>query len=146
MIDRRKLAVAATASAVTLIGLQSVAHGQQGEPRQIAANTLGGLIDVVISNVSIQVLLDNALNNLAQNALQNAQIVYLQNVLNGSEINVLSNILNNSEILSGFQVTLTNVLNNNEVLTNFLNNNNVAVDRVVAVDLLTAPVTIYVLP
>jgi hypothetical protein len=39
-----------------------------------------------------------------------------------------------------------NVLNNNTVLRDFLNQNNVALDRVVAIDVLSAPVTVFVMP
>jgi hypothetical protein len=65
-------------------------------------------------------------------------------VLNGAQVNVLSDILNNSQVLSNIAVDVQNVLNDNEVLKNFLNSNNVALNRVIAVDVLSAPVTLYV--
>ncbi|CAA9212609.1 MAG: hypothetical protein AVDCRST_MAG77-44 [uncultured Chloroflexi bacterium] len=86
------------------------------------------------------------MNGLLQNATTQINVLNLNNVLNGAQVNVLSDILNNSKVLSDNTVVLQNVLNNNQILTDFLKNNNIAVDldRVIAIDVLTAPVTLYV--
>ncbi len=68
--------------------------------------------------------------------------------MNGNQTNVLSNILNNSNVLSGNTVVVQNILNNslngNTILRDFLNQNNIAVGDVVALNVLSAPTTIYV--
>jgi hypothetical protein len=147
MANRRIFTAASAASALgaTLLGPAGLAHAQQGQPRQDAVAVLGGLIDVVVQNV--QVNLADSLNNLLRDA--NIQVLNLNNVLNGNEVNLLSGILNNSNVLSNNRDVLSNILNNslnnNDVLKNFLNNNNIDVNAFVpvAVNLLSAPVTVY---
>lgn len=134
---------------VLLIGLfafSGIATAQRapGGQRQSGDAAIGGLIDVVVNNTQ-------ALNNvsvLSPDRFNNFQVVNLNDVLNGNQTNVLSNILNNSSVLSQNTVVVQNILNNslnnNTILQDFLNQNNIAVDRVVAVDVLSAPTTIYV--
>ncbi|MGH2370149.1 MAG: hypothetical protein ACRDI2_18395, partial [Chloroflexota bacterium] len=134
MTNRRAFSTAASVASVgALLGTHQVAYAQQGGPRQEAAAVLGGLIDVVVQNVTAQVQVQDTLNNLAQNALQNADITILNDVLNGAEVNVLSGILNNSDILSNNSDFLKNIPNNNEILKNFLNDNNVNLEVFVPV-------------
>lgn len=148
----RRIATAGTAATAVaaVLGRVGVAHAQQaptGQGQAAGAAALGGLISAVIQNVQalVSVNLDDSLNNLLQNA--EIRVVYLNDVLNGAQINVLSDILNNSSVLSDITVDIQDVLNNlsvSNVLTNFLNDNNIAIDRVIAVDVLSAPVTVYV--
>lgn len=134
---------------VLLIGIfafSGIAAAQRapGGQRQSGDAAIAGLIDVVVNNTQ-------ALNNLSvlsPERFNNFQVVNLNDVLNGNQTNVLSNILNNSEVLSRNTVVVQDILNNslngNTILQDFLNQNNIAVDRVVAVDVLSAPTTIYV--
>lgn len=111
------------------------------------AQAIAGLIDIAVQNTS-------ALNNSPISVLDNAingstiQVVNLNDVLNGNQTMLLSNILNDSQVLSQNVVTVQNILNNSlnndTVLSGFLNNNNVTVDHVVALDVLSASPTIYV--
>jgi hypothetical protein len=115
----------------------------QAQPQQSAV-ALGGLIGALVQNaavlndVNVQNVLNESLNN------NTIKVVELNNVLNGNQINVLTDILNNSEVPSRNTITVRNVLNNNTILTDFLNQNNIAIDDVIAIDILSAPVTIYV--
>ncbi len=68
-----------------------------------------------------------------------------------NNINVLNNVLNNSPILSNNDIDITigdvNILNNVQValLQNFLNNNNINIDDVVAIGLLdTGDIIVFV--
>ena len=114
----------------------------QAQGPQAGNVTAGGLIDVILNNTQA---LNNSpiLNNLTVN---DVHVVDVDRSLNGAELNVLSDILNQSSVLSDNVVIVQNVLNNNTVLRDFLNQNNIAVDRVVAIDVLSAPVTVFVMP
>ena len=136
----RALSVAASLMLATSFFAGPVA---QAQPQQSAV-ALGGLIGALVQNaavlndVNVQNVLNESLNN------NTIKVVELNNVLNGNHINVLTDILNNSEVLSRNTITVRNVLNNNTILTDFLNQNNIAIDDVIAIDILSAPVTIYV--
>jgi hypothetical protein len=122
---------------VSLFAVGGIARAQQSQTGNTA---IAGLIDVVVNNVQ-------ALNqaNVLSNVLNESdvRILNLNDSLNGNQINVLSDILNQSQVLSNNTVTVQNVLNNNEIVKNVLNHTNIAIDRVVAVDLLSAPITVY---
>lgn len=124
---------------VTVAAFGSVA---QAQGPQVGSVTGGGPIDVILNNTQV---LNNSpiLNNLTIN---DVHVVDIDRSLNGAELNVLSDILNQSSVLSNNVVIVQNVLNNNTVLRDFLNQNNIAVDRVVAIDVLSAPVTVFVMP
>ena len=153
----RRIATAGTAAAATaaLLGRMGVAHAQQaptGQGQAAGAVALGGLVTAVIQNVQalVSLNLDDSLNNLLQGA--EIRVVYLNDVLNGAQINVLSDILNNSDVLSDITVDIQNVLNNlsvTNVLTNFLNENDIDIERVIAIgfddiNVLSAPISVYV--
>lgn len=107
------------------------APAAQAQPTNQAV-TVGGLIDVVLQ----QVLNNNTINipvNVRENQIG---LVNLNNVLNDAEIQVLNNALN-GPILSQNDITVQNILNNNEVLQNFLNNNNIVATDVVAINVLS---------
>jgi len=117
-----------------MFAVSGLARAQQS---QTGNQVLGGLIDVALNDT--QVL--NQSSVLDQNDFR---ILNLNDVLNGNQTNVLSDILNNSEVLSRNTVVVQNVLNNNEVAKNVLNNANIPISRVVAIDLLSGSPTIYV--
>ena len=123
---------------VSMFAISGLAHAQQS---QTGNQALGGLIDVVVNNTSVLNQADILNNALNQN---DVRILNLNDVLNGNQTNVLSDILNNSQVLSNNTVIVQNVLNNNEVAKNFLNQNNIPISRVVAIDVLSGAPTIYV--
>lgn len=123
--------------AVVAFGHNSTAQAQQ---RQTGNAAIAGLIDVVVQNLAVNV--QDSLNNVANE--NDIRILNLNDSLNGNQVNVLSDILNNSEVLTRNQTTIQNILNNNEIVKNVLNNNNIAIDRVIAVDVLSAPITLIV--
>jgi hypothetical protein len=127
-----------------LIGTGSLVQARSQQSNQSGAAAIGGLIDVVVNNTQV-------LNNSPVLSGDTFKVVNLNDALNGNETNVLSGILTNSQVLSQNVVTVQDILNNsldgNTVLQNFLNSNNITVDRVIAIDALsgsTGPVTLYV--
>lgn len=125
-----------------LASFAAIAHGQQS---QTGTAAIGGLVDVVVSNTALlnELLSNNtALNNLL--TANGIQVVDLSNLLNGNQGHLLTGLLQNSQVFSNNSLTVQDLLNNNTILQNFLQNINVSVDRVVALDVLSAPVTIYV--
>lgn len=137
------------ALALAAVAFAPAAQAQPAGPnnQQQRAITLGGLIDALIQvQANINDVLNDAdiLNNSLNN--NNVQVVNVEDVLNGAQINVLSDILNNSEVLSRNDVLLQDFLNNNEVLKNFLNDANINVEDVIAIDVLdTGNIVIFVL-
>jgi hypothetical protein len=91
-------------------------------------NQSGGAAGVVAAVVQVDDTL-NELSVLSPGGDQNIEVVTVKDSLN--------NVLNNSPILSDNVITLQNFLNNNEVLKNALNNLDVDVSDVVAVDVLS---------
>jgi hypothetical protein len=127
-----------------LIGTGSLVQARSQQSNQSGAAAIGGLIDVVVNNTQV-------LNNSPVLSGDTFKVVNLNDALNGNETNVLSGILTSSQVLSQNVVTVQDILNNsldgNTVLQNFLNSNNITVDRVIAIDALsgsTGPVTLYV--
>jgi hypothetical protein len=110
-------------------------------PAAAAPNQVGGAAGVVAAVVQV----DRTLNDLS----------ILSDI---GEINVvevsdsLNNVLNNSPILSNNVVTIQDFLNNCTVascfeISNLLNNNNVAISDVVAIDVLSGgDITVFVQP
>jgi hypothetical protein len=92
--------------------------------------TRGNVISA-LNNIDAQISRLNALNNLT---VSRVRVVNVSNLFNKNNVNALNNALNNNhtQILN-----LHNVLNNNEVIKNALNQNNVALDRVVAINVLS---------
>lgn len=140
----KKLGYFVLAAALTLGALSTAAPTRAQSPR-LGASSIAGLIDVAVQNTS-------ALNDAANvtNTLNNAingntlKIVNLNDTLNGNETNVLSGILNGSQVLTGNMTTVQNILNGDQVLTNFLNNNNIPLSNLVAVNVLGGSPTLYV--
>jgi len=95
----------------------------------------GNLISA-LNNISAQIGNLQALNNLT---VSNVRLVNVNDVLNGNNVNALNNALNNNNVnVLALQNFLNNNLNNNTVtLTNVLSQNNVLVNRVVAINVLS---------
>lgn len=131
-MDIRKRAIAAISTAV--IGLGAA-------PAFAAPDQVGGAAGVVAANVQV----DRTLNDLT--VLSNIGEIKVVEVSDS-----LNNVLNRSPILSNNVVTLQDFLNNCTVLScieisNFLNNNDVALTDVVAVDVLSGgEITLFVQP
>lgn len=124
------------ALALAAVAFAPSAQAQPTNPRQVS---VGGVIDVLLQNTNVQIPV-----NVRENQIG---LVNLNDVLNNAQVTALNNILNGSNILSGIRLDLQNVLNNNTVLNDFLNNNNVAISDVVAVDVLSGGrLTIFYLP
>ena len=119
-----KVFAAATVAAVALPST-SAAQGQTS-----GQATFGNLVSA-LNNINAQIDRLNALNDLT---VSQVRVVNVQDLLNGNNTNALNNALNrnHTEI-----VKLRDVLNNNEVIKNALNSNNVALDRVVAINVLS---------
>ncbi len=99
------------------------------EPVQI--NT-GSLVSA-LNNVNIEI--DNVLNDLT---ITDVRVVNVEDSVNNNR--VLNNVLNNNQTdITVLQNFLNSSLNDNNVefLQNFLNNNNIAVSDVVAIDVLS---------
>lgn len=128
-------------------GAVSMSQPTHAQSNQSGATAIAGLIDVAVQNTqalnqSPITVLDDAING------STIQVVNLNNVLNGNETKILSDILTQSQVLSQNVVTVQNILNNalngDTVLSGFLNHNNISVGQVVALNVLSAPTTIYV--
>lgn len=119
---KARLATVLTAGALTM----AVAAPAMAAPSPTTQS--GGAAGVVAAVVQVDDTL-NELSVLSPNGDQNIEVVTVKDSLN--------NVLNNSPILSNNVVTLQNFLNNNEVLKNALNNLNVDISDVVAVDVLS---------
>lgn len=115
-------ATALFAFAAPTIGAQTTQKARQ--------TTRGGVINA-LNNIDANISRLNALNNLT---VSKVRVVNISNLFNKNNVSALNNALNknHTEILN-----LRNVLNNNEVIKNALNNNKVALDRVVAVNVLS---------
>lgn len=160
----RRLMTAATVGALGAFGLGSVARADdhdeeeereegEGAGRIQRAAAFGGLIAAIIQDVEVLESVDVNIQDVLNNSLNRntIEVVRLENVLNGSQINLLSDILNgsfnNSEVLTNFLNNLrAEILKNIDVnvdLRNVLNNNNIVVSDILAIDLLSG--TLYVL-
>ncbi len=123
------------ALALAAVAFAPSAQAQPTNQRQV---TVGGLVDILLQNTNVEIPV-----NVRENQIG---LVNLNNVLNNTEITALNDILNNSKILSDIQVDIRDVLNDNTILTDFLNNNNIDIEDVVAVDVLSGGrITIFVI-
>ena len=126
------IALLATAPAIAL--------AQGGNNQKIGQANFGNLISA-LNNIAVEINELNALNNLT---VKDVRVVNVEDVLKGNNVEALNNALNRNKTEIA---KLTNVLNNNTVLTDFLKNNNIAVSRVIAIDVLSGGgVTLFVQP
>jgi hypothetical protein len=116
------LTLVALLAIVPAAGLSADAQQRQG--------TFGNLI-AALNNIAVEIDELNALNDLE---IGDITLVNVEDVLNGNNVEALNNALNRNqtEILR-----LTDVLNNNTVLTDFLNNADIAITDVIAIDVLS---------
>ena len=134
-IVRTALVIALFATAAPAIAL-----GQGGNNQRAGQANFGNLISA-LNNIAVEINELNALNNLT---VKDVRVVNVEDVLKGNNVEALSNALNRNKTEIA---KLTNVLNNNTVLTDFLKNNNIAVSRVIAIDVLSGGgVTLFVQP
>jgi hypothetical protein len=132
MRSLRTLALVALLACVPATGLSADSPQQQ--------TTFGNLI-AALNNLSVEI---DELEVLDDLTIGDITVVNVEDVLNGNNVEALNNALNRNqtEILR-----LTNVLNNNNVLTDFLNNNDIAISDVIAVNVLSGgDVTVFVQP
>ncbi len=121
--------------ALVVVAATPSAQAQPTNPRQVS---VGGVIDVLLQNTTVQIPV-----NVRQNQIG---LVNLNDVLNNAEIQVLNNALN-GPILSNNRIIVQDVLNNNEIVKDVLNNSNIVIGEVVAVDVLSGGrLTIFYLP
>jgi hypothetical protein len=122
MRSLRTVTLVALLAIVPAAGLSADAQQRQG--------TFGNLI-AALNNIAVEIDELNALNDLE---IGDITLVNVEDVLNGNNVEALNNALNRNqtEILR-----LTDVLNNNTVLTDFLNNADIAITDVIAIDVLS---------
>lgn len=119
----------ALVTSIAALGFPAAASAQAGPATQV---NQGNLISA-LNNVAVQVDRVNALNDLT---ITDVQVVNVQDVIRNS--NVLNNALRGADI-NILQDFLNNSLNNNnvEIIKNSLNENDVLVQDVVAVNVLS---------
>ena len=93
-------------------------------------NTVGNLI-AALNNIAVQITNLEALNDLT---ITDVRVVNVEDVLNNNNVEAFNNALNRNNVEI---IELQNTLNNNEIVKNVLNNNNVAIGEVVAIDVLS---------
>ena len=140
--------------AMLLVGLVafsqsgSTAQAQQGNQGNRQANLVLGNLIAALLNVNVQDLnveIENVLNrSLNRNTIQ---VVNVEDVLNDADIdvNVLRDILNNSQFLNDNVRNIRIVVRDNEILTDFLNENDIDIDDVVAIDVENNRIILFLL-
>jgi hypothetical protein len=88
-------------------------------------------IIAALNNIAVAIGELNALNNLT---VEDVQVVNVKDVLNKADIKILNDAIKNNKTQI---VTLKGVLNKNDIIKNALNNNNVVVNDVIAIDVLS---------
>lgn len=123
----RVVRMLALSVAVTLsLALAAPAAAQQTSVQRNFGNLIAAL-----NNISVQIEELEALNDLT---VSDVRVVNVEDVLNGNRVRALNNALNRNDVDI---VRLRNVLNDNEIIKNALNNNDVAVSDVVAIEVLS---------
>lgn len=137
-MSKRALLSSAFAAAL-VIGLASTPSHAQSKNAQ---GSFGGLI-AALNNINVQ------LENLDVDIIGDIEVgdvevtvVDASELLKGARIRALNNALNrnNVEILN-----LRNVLNDNDVLNDALNNLNIDIDDVIAIDVLSGELVVFTL-
>jgi hypothetical protein len=133
-MSKRTLCLSVVAVTLTL-GLAAAPARAQVQEGQA---TFGNLI-AALNNINVQI--DN-LEVLEDVEIGDITVVDASNLLQGARIRALNNALNrnNVEILN-----LRDVLNNNDVLNDALNDLNIAIGDVIAIDVLSGELTIFTL-
>ena len=116
---------------ILMLGVPAVVMTQQTAIAQQAGQITVGNLIAALNNIAVQIDNLEALTNLT---VKDVQVVNVEDVLKKNNFQVLDNALNrnNVEIFN-----LRNVLNDNEIIKEALSNNNVAVNDVVAINVLS---------
>jgi hypothetical protein len=101
----------------------------QGPGNQGSGQATFGNLIAALNNVSAQVQQVQALNNVNV-----VDVVDVNNLATGNNIQALNDAINNNNVDI---VELRNVLNKNEVIKDSLNKNNVSINDVIAVEVLS---------
>lgn len=128
---RKILSIATLGVAVLTMGAAPIAAQPvtpPGQTNQGAAQANFGNLISALNNINAQIDQINALNNID---ISRVHIVDVDDVANGNNVQALNNALNGVDL-----TVLQNFLNGNTVLNNVLNNANVLVTDVVAVNVL----------
>jgi hypothetical protein len=125
---RLRLAAGLTAGAM-MLSLTGPALAQT-QGNQVGQATFGNLI-AALNNINPEINNLEALNDLT---ITEVRVVNVENVLNGNNVRALNNSLNRNGVDI---IELRNVVNNNEIIKNALNNFDVAISDVVAIDVLS---------
>lgn len=127
--------ISIAAFVLALVGLMAIPTSAQAQQQQGQAN-FGNLI-AALNNVNAQV------QALQDAEIQDVQVVNVGDIeenLNDNQVETLNNAFQNADIDA-----LTNAIQENETLNNSLNQNNVQISDVVAVDVLSGgDVVVYV--
>lgn len=110
-------------------------------PSQAQTNrqgTFGGLINA-LNNINVQLENIDIIDDIT---IGDVTVVDASNLLQGARIRALNNALNNNnvEILN-----LRNVLNDNEVIKNALNDLDININDVIAIDVLSGELVLFTL-
>ena len=141
MSASRTLRILAAAGALALSAPHVAAAQGGGQNGQGTGQATFGNLIAALNNVAVSVQQLQALNNID---ISKVKVIQVSNLLNGNNVQAFNNALNRNNVQI---LNLTNTLNNNTVLTNFLNNANIAINRVVAVDVLSGGgINLYVAP
>lgn len=116
-------------AAILLLGAPVAANAQLLKTTQVNANNLVS----ALNNISVEINELKALNDLT---VEDVQLVNVEDTLNNNKI--LNNSLNQNKV-NILQDFLNNSVNNNnvEIIKNSLNNNDVDIEDVVAIDVLS---------
>ncbi len=116
---------------IFMLGVPAVTLMQEPASAQQAKQTTVGNLISALNNIAVQITNLEALNDLT---VEDVRVVDVDDVLNDNNVQALNNALNNNNVEV---VTLRNVLNGNEVIKEALNNNDVAISDVVAIEVLS---------
>ncbi|MBD2097087.1 hypothetical protein H6F90_18465 [Trichocoleus sp. FACHB-591] len=116
---------------ILMLGVPAVTLMQEPASAQLAGQATVGNLIAALNNIAVQITNLEALNGLT---VQDVRVVNVEDVLNDNNVQAFNNALNRNEVEI---LTLQNTLNNNEIIKNVLNNNNVEIGQVVAVDVLS---------
>jgi hypothetical protein len=117
--------------AATFVGrIPSASAQTQPAPTPTQTQFTKDNIIAALNNIAVAIGELNALNNLT---VENVQVVNVKDVLNKADIKILNDAIKNNKTQI---ITLQNVLNKNEIIKNALNNNNVVIKDVIAIDVL----------
>lgn len=116
---------------IFMLGVPAVTLRQEPASAQQAKQTTVGNLISALNNIAVQITNLEALNDLT---VEDVRVVDVDDVLNDNNVQALNNALNENNVEV---VTLRNVLNGNEVIKEALNNNDVAISDVVAIEVLS---------